>query len=265
MIGKLPMKAVVASVLALLVSVVSACDEGPGTFDLGAVPPRVFDLSFSPDSLNLASLDPSQIVGDSVLVDLDISVSAEDADGDLADVSFTVLPPARTDEPLVLGSLFQQSGNRWATTRRIALPVGQVGNYVLTVFASDASGLLGNQVRGTVELAAAQGFGSPPVVENVVATPNPLTPPATLRVVATVSDEQGLANIVRVEIDIQGTKYTMSDDGESLGDSVAGDGKYTASFSVPLGVPAGVEPLSVQAFDRNGNASEIVTIELTIQ
>ena len=261
----LPLKSIAAGIVAVLTIAVSACDAGPGTVDLGAAPPRVFDLAFSPDSLNLSDIDPSRIVGDSVLVDLDISVSAEDADGDLQEVSFTILPPARVDEPLAAGILTLGTGDRWSVTRQIALPVGQVGNYVLTVFASDATGLLGNQVRGTVELAAAQGFGSPPVVEEVVATPNPLAPPATLRVIARVTDEQGLANIVRVEVDIQGVKYTMSDDGESLGDTIAGDGNYTASFSVPGGVAAGVEPLSVQAFDRNGNASEIVTIELTIQ
>lgn len=255
----------VLSAVLLFVALLAGCDSAPGTVDLNASPPRVFDLSFSPDSLDLISIDQSLIVGDSVYIDLAVGVSATDNDGDLQTVAFTLLPPLRTDTPVAFGTLSATSGDRYETNQQIVLPVGQTGNYVLTVYASDATGLLSNQARGTVELAASVGFGSPPVVESVVASPNPLTPPATLRVLATVSDEQGLSNILSVVVDIQGVEYTMSDDGESLGDSVSGDGIYTASFNVPSGVLAGTEVLRVQAFDRNGNQSEIVSTELTIQ
>ncbi len=249
----------------LLALLFFGCDAAPGTADLNAAPPRVFDLEFSPDSLNLANLDPAQVSGDSVTVDISVGVFATDIDGDLASVSYTLLPPLLTDEPIASGTLQRTSGDQFATTARVSLPIGQTGNYVLTVYAADEQGQLSNQVRGTVELAASVGFGSAPVIEEVFVTPNPLNPPATLVVQARVSDAEGLANILGVEVNIRDVLFRMSDDGESLGDPVAGDGVFTASFTVSAGTPAGTEPIVVQAFDRNGNESDVVVTDLTIQ
>jgi hypothetical protein len=79
-----------------------------------------------------------------------------------------------------------------------------------------------------------------------------------------VSDPDGLNNLLSVVVRTpNGSELEMFDDGASLGDEVAGDGRYTATFDVPQAEP-GTFTFEFQAFDRFGLSSEIVTRDVTV-
>jgi hypothetical protein len=83
--------------------------------------------------------------------------------------------------------------------------------------------------------------------------------------IAVVSDPDGLGNIQDVFVTTpNGNSLKMFDDGESLGDDVANDGRYTASFDVPTATP-GTFTFSFKAVDRSGLESEVVIKEIIVQ
>lgn len=77
------------------------------------------------------------------------------------------------------------------------------------------------------------------------------------RMVVYVDDPDGLSDIERVELFLEGglaTGIQLNDDGLD-GDDQAGDGAFTFQTAVPAGLPSGIVTLEVIAFDNSGNAS----------
>ena len=256
-----------ATALVVSVAVFWGCDAVPGVRDASDLPPAVSDFDFSPRTVDISQLDPQDLADGLTDVNLNVSVAVDGGpEGDVDSVYFVVRPPLRTGMPVATGVLLPVGDGRYEAASTVTLPVGQPGNYVVVVYASDQQGQLSNQVQGNLFLDATNAVGNPPIVEQVEAFPEVMTPPGTLVIVATVSDPEGLLNILRVEITTPtDQKFAMADDGESLGDEVADDGRYTAAFNVSSGLPPGVQVFKVQAFDRNGNVSNVVDRPVTIQ
>ena len=95
----------VAAFMGVLLGLLAACDSGPGPEELGARPPLLQNFSFSPQRVVFALLPPEQIVGDSVRVPLDLSVTALGPESPIEEVTYIVQSPFSVTEPLATGTL----------------------------------------------------------------------------------------------------------------------------------------------------------------
>ncbi len=261
---------------ALLGVAAMGCDSAPGVQDPLAVPPVVSDLDYTPRLVQVDNVPSGAISGDNVLVTMDISARAEDADGDVDRVSFVIQSPVGATEPIAQGDLVAGAGGRFAVRAEVAFPKALTGPYVLIVYASDQRGHLGNELRGTIELTAT---GNPPVIDEIIAPdriqrPAAGEPAATLQLIAVVSDPDGLANVARVEVRFDGgSPLLLCDDGGqsqcnpgfASGDAAAGDGRFTLTIQVNENNTPGPRTLEFIATDRSGLQSEPVTRVLTIE
>jgi len=255
--------AALSALLLLNVLWLASCDSAPGIYDSVGVPPRVANLSFSPDSVVFENLGPDDIIGDSVaLIDLSMDVRVVDDDNDVDSVLYVVNSPFDPFTPLVRGVLVSTGSGTYHADKRVAIKRGNEGRYTLVVYAIDAEGNLSNQARGILDYSL--GTGRAPVIESIEA-PDSILPPTTLRLIAVVSDPDGLGNIARVVVMTpNGSTFDMYDDGKTLGDETPGDGRYTARFDVPSAEP-GTFTFRFQAFDRSGLSSEIVSKDITVR
>ncbi len=255
---------IVAAILSAAAIAWWGCDSAPGPARIDNRPPLVRDLVFSPDGVNLDDPGaPATDASNRVSVPLALSVQATDPDGAVADVRFALQAPGAPAPYIAEGSLERREGDRFALSETLMLDAGRTGAYTLYVYAIDDEGRLGNQVRGSILLT---NTGSPPVVESVTASPDPIKPPFPITFVLTaqVSDPDGLANIARVVVTTpSGGVFLLVDNG-TRGDAKADDGLFTASFDVPEAAP-GVQRFEVQAFDRSGLASSVVVKEVTVE
>lgn len=263
--------------LAALVGLVAVgCDSAPGVEDPFAQPPVVSELDYTPRAVQVDNVPPGAVSGDNVLVTMDISARAVDADGDLDRVSFVIQSPVGATEPIAEGDLELGAGGRYAVRAEVAFPKALTGPYVLIVYAADERGYLGNELRGTIELTAT---GNPPVIDEIIAPdrvqrPAAGAPAATVQLIALVSDPDGLANVARVEVRFDGgSPLLLCDDGGqsqcnpgfASGDSTAGDGQFTLTIQVNASNTPGPRTLEFIATDRSGLQSEPVTRVLTIE
>ena len=260
---------------AFLVLAVIGCDNAPGVQDPLAAPPVVSDLDYTPRAVQVDNLPASAISGDNVLVTIDISARAVDADGDVDRVAFVIQSPVGATEPIAEGELLAGAGSRFSTRAEVTFPKALTGPYVLIVYASDKRGYLGNELRGTIELTAT---GNPPVIEEIIAPdriqrPAVGEPAATMQLIAVVSDPDGLANVARVEVRFDGgSPLLLCDDGGQSqcnpgfgsADATAGDGRFTLTLQVNENNTPGPRTLEFIATDRSGLQSEAVTRVLTI-
>ncbi len=84
-----------------------------------------------------------------------------------------------------------------------------------------------------------------------------IPPGGIFRIIVYADDPDGLSDIDRVELFLEGgvpTGVLLHDDGAD-GDDHAGDGIYTFQTSMPPGIPPGPLTLEVVAFDKSGNIS----------
>ena len=84
-------------------------------------------------------------------------------------------------------------------------------------------------------------------------------PGDSMKMLAFVSDPNGLSDIDRVELFLEGgipTGFVLNDDGIE-GDDFGGDGIFTFQISMPGGLAPGQMTLEVVAFDRSLNSSAI--------
>ncbi len=251
-----------AVVLALFALALAACDSAPGIPDPPGRAPLLDGLTVTPDALERAALGADQIDGDTARVPVTIEVDV--AGDDVTDVQALVTRAKPGLRLLATVPLAPLGGTRYGVTFTLPLPIDEPGTYTVVVNARDASGAIG-QVLGRVTYTAPN---DPPVVERVAASPNPF--PATggtLTLTATVSDPQGLEDVLRVEVETpDGQAFRLFDDGESFGDQTANDGIFTASFA--LAVDAGTTgdiDFVFRAIDRAGLRSGDVTLTLTVQ
>ncbi|MEZ4702431.1 MAG: hypothetical protein R2834_19010 [Rhodothermales bacterium] len=257
---------VAAAVIALALA---GCDSAPGPSDIQAIPPSLDAFSYSPQRLNVLEASPDQLVDDNVRVRFSVSVEAIDPDGQVAEVVMVLRSPTVDAEPVLAQNMNGSGNGTYELIRDIDLPKGDIGNYTVLVYAVDEDGLLSNQVRGTFVL---ENKGEPPVVESVEA-PDTVQRPAAgeqtlVKIVATVSDPDGLGNISRVLLwntAAPGDRFDLFDDGQGGGDETAGDGRYTITVQVASDNTPGPRVFAFQAIDRAGLESNIIEKTITIE
>jgi len=254
--------------ISILVPLLAGCDSAPGVLETTGTPPTVDAFEFTPDLVVFEELPEDQIIGDSIAVIIvSIGVTARDLDGDIDSVAYVVNTPFDDFEPLATGTLTRQgAGSRYSGTARLEIPRGNTGLYTLIVYAVDREVSVSNQVRGLIEYQLLGG-GPPEILD--VEGPDEITPPTVFSFVAVVDDPDGLGNIASVVTRVpNGQTFDMLDDGDEgsdSGDEVAGDGRFTVTFDAPEGTAAGTVKFEFQAFDRQGNESNIVVRDLTIK
>lgn len=238
----------------------AACDSAPGPDALVARAPEVSDLTFTPQAFGAADVTDDGVARTTVT----LSVRAEDADGDLLAVRYLVRSPRLGREASASGTLTRTGDGTYGGTFELAVPAGEVGAYVLRVYAEDAAGRLSNAALGTIRLDIP---GGPPVLTALDISPNPFVPGPgrEIRLVATVDDPEGLGNIARVEAILTGDgAFDLADDGRSLGDETAGDGRYTSAFEVEE-LPEGTYTFTAFATDFAGNRSDSLAVDLVVE
>ncbi|MEX1054388.1 MAG: hypothetical protein WED81_00055, partial [Rhodothermales bacterium] len=109
-----------------------------------------------------------------------------------------------------------------------------------------------------------------------VAAPDTVVRPAAgepaklIRIVASVSDPDGLTNVNVVQFWNAGnpsSKFPMFDDGDTAasGDEVARDGKYTVTVRIESANQPGTNRLAFQATDLSGLRSNVFEKEIVVQ
>ncbi len=245
--------AFLSGVLALMIAL-SACDSAPGTGNLIPTPPSLSDFSFTPIEFVYDG------AGDTALIPLQMDVAVANPGGGSLQVQYFVRREFST-ELLAQGTLSGVGGGRYQGGEMLAVPRGEIGLYVITITAVNDSGNTGNEVTGLLRFAS-ENLGPPVITE--IDGPMEFQPPGQLRLIAVVTDPDGLGNIARVDGETPtGAPFEMFDDGLSLGDEVAGDGRYTATFDVPSATP-GEQTFTFIATDNFGVESEQVSFTITI-
>lgn len=242
----------------------SACDSAPGPARIDVQAPTLADFSFSPQAVNAEQLPEGwSDDGTTITGRIEVSVTADDPDGDVRIVNYVVQSPLSAVEPLATGRL-NRNGGIYSATIDLSFPKGAVGAYTVLVYAIDDDNLQSGEIRGLLRFSAE---GNPPVIETITADPDVVTPDTeTLQFVVTVSDPDGLDNISRVQVMVpNGQTFNLFDDGATQGDATPGDGQYTTTFDVSGGATSGTQTFSFQAFDRTGLASEVVDYDITVE
>ena len=262
--------------MALLASFsLGGCDSAPGVDGPEGSPPEVSGLSFTPTFVDLATLPPEQQTDTTAVVPFSVHVGATDPDGDLRSVYYVVQSLVAGEPPILQGEMTEGDFSYLAEAV-LVVPKGAIANYSVLVYAVDEAGQISNRGRGLVRVISSE-VGGPPVVESVEVDPPVVRPGATgttFRLIASVSDPDGLANVLRVEGTApNGSSFSLLDDGVSFGDETAGDGLFTVRFDVPPSCDVAPQPcvspstqtFRIQAFDRSGLASEVFEQEVTIE
>ncbi len=152
------------------------------------------------------------------------------------------------------------------------------GNYRVELVATDAAGnqstswpylnvLSGplalpselSQMNVDVWQPAMTADGAPVILGGGFFGRETVGPGESMKIVAFVSDPDGLSDIDRVELFLEGgvpTGFFFNDDGID-GDDFAGDGIYTFQILMPGGLAPGCMTLEVVAFDSSLNSSAI--------
>lgn len=256
-----------AGLLLLLVG----CDAAPGPRDLDARPPLLTDFSYTPAYVLTDQLPPEQRDGERLRLPVTFRVSVDDVDGDVDRLAYLIRSPIAGREPVLEGSMHVLDGRAYDVETELVIPAAEVGRYTLLVYAYDEEGLLSNEMRGSIDIRAS---GGPPEILSVeapdtLARPAASEPAKTLKIVAVVTDPDGLANISRVEfwnVNNPAAKIRLYDDGEAgNGDEVAGDGHYTRTIQITSANQPGTNTFAFQALDLTGLASEIVEKQITVE
>lgn len=111
-------------------------------------PPSVFGLKVTPDSINAADLSPGQVSDSIAAVEFEIVTHAEDEDGSVERVVFTI-EPATSPRSTATGRLEDQGGGEYARRLGLQVPVQLDEIYTVRVFAVDDDSLASNQNVGT--------------------------------------------------------------------------------------------------------------------
>jgi len=251
------------------VLVMAGCDSAPGTEDVFQQPPVVSSLVVSPDVVAATPGVESQ-------VEVQVTFVATDANNDLEQVFVTVQASESGGAPLGQEILPASSGQQQATVT-VTLPAGTAGSFPVVVTASDTRGAIGNKLVGRLDVT---GSNAPPQIDAIdmpeaVQRPAPGQPPISIPLVAVVSDPDGLANVARVEVIVNGgVTLLLCDDGDrgtcnagfgSSGDDTAGDGRFTLTIALAAENAAGPNSFEFKAVDRTGLESASVMRILEVQ
>lgn len=199
-----------AAAAAALLALLAGCDAGPGASRLEERPPTVSELVFSPSLIDITVAgSPFQVENGLVTVPFSVQVGAEDPDGEVAEVIYTlnsVTPGVRVS----VGTMAPQSTGLYAASVELKLSVAEPGRYPVIVYAIDKSGRLSNEVRGALELRSA---GGPPAIEAAQASAEE----GEIVLTAAVTDPEGAGNVAQVEARSgSGTLTILRDDGDTF-------------------------------------------------
>lgn len=246
----------------------AGCDVEPGPEDPTGRPPEVSNLSFTPDQLDIRSLDPAEVQNGAVDIQVDVSVQVVDTDSDLDRVVFVVRSPDQNQEAIAFHFLDLSSANLYTGSFPVTFDTGITGNYLVEVYAVDSSNLLSNRALGTLSIL---NDGQPPVIDEVIA-PATIQRPATgsqqEQLIAVVSDPDGISNVANVlfwNVNNPTATFSLFDDGDQGGDDVAGDGRFTVTIVISSTNATGTNTFAFQATDRSGLKSEIVRVDITVE
>lgn len=151
----------------------------------------------------------------------------------------------------------------------LTLPRGATGVYDVETTIEGPDGRLGDGAKAVFRFAAAS-LGPPVVtVEDASIAPGS-NGTSLLTVTVSVTDPDGLANVIAVGIRQAGTEgigFRLLDNGPQQGsgaDAVADDGRYTEEVAISGAEPGEVE-LEAVAVDRAGTISAPAPFTVTIQ
>ncbi len=261
--------------IVFLILVTQGCDTAPGTSVGDNSAPVLSNLSFSPSSVLLDNLPPGSVQDGVAHFALRIQVDVEDEDADLDRVFILIQSPLSSNGPVASEEISVRESGRISVDIPLEIPLAETGTYTVQAFASDRSGALGNKVLGSLIIDAES---DPPVIDAIeipdrVTRPAPGEPAIQVSIVAHVSDPDGLANILRVEVSVNGGgPLSLCDDGgagscndgSSSGDAVAGDGQFTLTIQLDSSNEAGDNIFVFKAVDRSGLESETVTRTIVV-
>ncbi|MFN3597514.1 MAG: hypothetical protein ACK41D_09625 [Rubricoccaceae bacterium] len=239
---------------------VAACDNAPGPRDPVGTPPALSGFAAAPLEVFLDSPAP--------FAEVPLALSA-DVRGGEGVVTVRYLVRYQGTDTLVAQGTQPAAAGRTTIDVPLRLPRGAIGDYAITVTTEDAAGRVGDRAAATLRFGATS-LG-PPVVSQVTVPPRtarPATGQTTLRIIATVDDPDGRANIARVDLRAPGAGNVLaqlSDDGRTAGDQTARDGRYTVALSVTPTTAAGPYAFEVVARDRAGLASAPAAVTFVIE
>ena len=130
------------------------CDTTPGVPPSAPQPPVVSNFTFSPNRVEAADLRPGQIQDGQAQVTIEIGVTAEDPDGAVRRVLFTIAP-ASTPGRSIQGELVAESGAQYGAAIDVGLPADRDDIYTVRVFAIDDDDQASNQALGTLRFVPA--------------------------------------------------------------------------------------------------------------
>ncbi len=265
-----------AVVYAFLGSIIwLGCDTMPGTEDTNAFAPFLIagNVLVSPQVIDS---DLVQVSNGVFASEITVSVTASDEDGDLQRLFAVVQNPSAGASAIGTAEVALRKNGPATLKMPVNFPEGSVGNFQVVVFASDAAGRISNRLLGQIEIVA----GSlPPVIESIeiptsATRPAAGQPPVQVPIVVTVSDPDGLSNVLGVEVIVNGAvTLQLCDDGGTLicnagfgssGDLEVGDGKYTLTIQLTSTNAVGTNQFEFTAVDRTGLRSETLTRIITV-
>ena len=267
--------------LALVIACIASCDSVPGSLPVAPEqPPKIEEFAIAPQRVVYALLDDSAIDGDSVKITLRLTATVKALKSRVAQVSYAVLSPDTTGDPVRIGTLSPAQNNRYAGDVNVTLSALDVQAYPVIVYVVDTNNRLGGEARTALEYVRSFEVGSPPVIETLtipdrIQRPAAGQPARSLVFIAEVSDPDGLSNVELVEfwnISSPDSRILLCDDGNQRpcgrnaesGDAQAGDGLFTRRVFITSNNDLGVNTFRFEATDRAGLRSQQVshTVEI---
>jgi hypothetical protein len=259
-----PVFAAVAALALVVPAVLAACDSAPGTPDLVPQPPTLAGFTVSPDTFLLPGATPEAVIP----LTLRGTVGMPDGSATLR----YIVRRQGDDTTAVEGQVnLTGSSQTFEEGAELRLPRGASGIYLVEAVAT-AGGRAGGRGTGLFRFQI-EPLG-PPTVASVALDPPVVTPPATgaarLRVVATISDPDGRANIGYVAlrpVGAEGPLLPLADNGtqSGTGDTTARDGQYTVTLQIGAGSPPGDYAFEIIAMDREGLQATPFPVTTTVQ
>ncbi len=267
-------------IVLFLIVTLSACDSVPGPSPIDQRPPQIETFSLAPQRIVYALLDEEAIDGDSVTVELSLTVTVQASDTPVAQVTFAILSPDTTAAPILAGILPNSATNIYSGTVNVTLSALEIQSYPVLVYVTDTDNQIGGEARSSVTYVRSFEPGSPPVIEDLpipatIQRPDDGDPARSLSFVAEVSDADGLKDIEQVEFwneTSPGTRFLLCDDGgrrtcgssAESGDVTAGDGLFTRRVFISSDNALGTNTFVFEATDHAGLRSQQVhhTVEI---
>lgn len=242
---------------------VGGCDALPPAPEAFPRPPAVEALALAPAAAHADTLARD---GALVLLPVRLTLRVRPGDAPVERVGFAVRwTLACTEDAEAAGSMARVGPDLYAGEALLRLPPGRRGAFRVAAAAVDAHGRVGGEAVATLVLHARNA--GPPVIERVEAPPEvriPAAGSAALRLRVTVSDPDGVDHVARAEVSVPGAGTFPMAQTDPQDNRTPCDGIFSATFAVPAGAEPGTLPFTFRAFDRDGAASDPVTVSVRL-